>query len=79
MSFSKSSITYQTECISIETDGYVVIKIWDTKAGKHYKSEQSRKDAVHALLYSGISGNKGCTTQEPLLKKTADIENFQKI
>ena len=79
MSFSKSSTNYQTECISIETDGYVLIKTWDTKAGKHYKPEQSRKDALHALLYSGISGNKGCTTQEPLLKKTEEKENFQKI
>lgn len=79
MSFSKSITTYQTECISIKTNGYVVIKIWDAKGGKHYKPEQSRKDAVHALLFSGISGSKGCTTQEPLLKKSEDIENFQKI
>jgi hypothetical protein len=79
MSFNKSSTTYQTECVSIQTDGYTTIKIWDTKAGKSYKPEQSRKDAVHALLFSGISGSKGCTTQEPLLKKSEDIENFQKI
>lgn len=79
MSFSKSSNTYQTECLSIQTDGYAVMKIWDTKSGKNYKPEQSRKDAVHALLFSGISGSEDCTTQEPLLKKTEDIENFQKI
>lgn len=79
MSFSKSSTAYQTECISIKTVGYVSIKIWDTKAGKHYKPEQSRKDALHAILYSGISASKECTTQEPLLKKTEDIENFKKI
>jgi hypothetical protein len=68
MSFSKSSTAYQTDCVSIQTDGYIVIKIWDTKAGKSYKSEQSRKDAVHALLFSGISGS-----------KAEDFENFQKI
>ena len=79
MSFTRISTTYQTECVSIQTDGYTTIKIWDTKAGKSYKPEQSRKDAVHALLFSGISGSKGCTTQEPLLKKSEDIENFQKI
>ena len=79
MSYSKNSTTYQTECVSIQTDGYITIKIWDTKAGKTYKPEQSRKDAVHALLFSGISGSKGCTTQEPLLKKSEDIENFQKV
>jgi hypothetical protein len=79
MSFTRTSTTYQTECVSIQSDGYITIKIWNTKAGKSYKPEQSRKDAVHALLFSGISGSKGCTTQEPLLKKSDDIENFQKI
>ena len=49
MSFTRISTTYQTECVSIQTDGYTSIKIWDTKAGKSYKPEQSRKDAVHAL------------------------------
>jgi hypothetical protein len=79
MSFSKTSNTYQTECISIQNDGNIIIKIWDTKAGKYYKPEQSRIDAVHALLYSGVSGSQGCITQEPLLKKKEDIENFEKI
>ena len=79
MSFSKSSSAYQTECVRIQTDGHIVIKIWDTKAGNSYTLEQSRKDAVHALLFLGISGNNGCTTQEPLLKNAQDIANFQKF
>ena len=79
MSFSKSSNSYQTECVRIQTDGYIVIKIWDTKAGKSYTLEQSRKDAIRALLFLGISGNNGCTTQEPLLKNALEIANFQKF
>jgi hypothetical protein len=79
MSFSKSSTTYQTECVSIQTDGYITIKIWDTKSGKSYTLEQSKKDAIRALLFLGISGNNGCTTQEPILKNAQDIANFQKF
>lgn len=79
MSFSKSSTTYQTECVRIQSDGHIVIKIWDTKAGNSYTLEQSKKDAVHALLFLGISANNGCTTLEPLLKNSQDIANFQKF
>ncbi len=52
LSFIANNRTYQTECVSIETDGYVTIKIWDTKKGIKYKSEQARKDAIHSILFS---------------------------
>ena len=80
LSFAVSSRNYQTECVSIESDGYVTIKIWDTKKGAKYKSEQARKDAIHAILYSGISGGGGgCATQPPILNKSEEQENFKKI
>ena len=70
----KSNRNYQTECVTIETDGYVTIKIWDTKEGAKYNSEQARKDAVDAILFSGISGGKGCSTQYPISNKTEVLE-----
>ena len=79
MAFKESSNSYQTECISLETDGYVSFKIWDSKSGKSYKPEQARKDAVHAVLYAGIAGCNGCTTQTALLIKSEDIDKFKKI
>ena len=78
-SFSTSQRSYQTECVSLETDGYLTIKIWDTKKGKSYTQEQARKDGIHALLYAGIPGSNGCTTQKPLLSNEEDITKFQKI
>ncbi len=77
--FKESSNSYQTECISLETNGYISFKIWDTKLGKSYKPEQARKDAIYAVLYSGIAGNNGCSTQTALLVKSEDIEKFKKI
>jgi hypothetical protein len=78
-SFASNNLSYQTECVSIEMDGYITLKIWDTKKGVNYTSEQSRKDAIHAILYSGIAGIKGCTTQAPLLNKIEAQENFKNI
>jgi len=79
LSFNKSSTTYQTECVSLETDGYITFKIWDTKKGSNYKPEQARKDAVNAILYSGIAGSNGCTTFTPILNKTDEQEKFKNI
>jgi len=79
LAFNKSSNTYQTECVSIETNGYITIKIWDTKLGKSYKPEQARKDAIHAILFSGISGTEGCIAQNALLINSDAKERFKKI
>jgi hypothetical protein len=79
LSFASNNRNYQTECVTIETDGYVTIKIWDTKKGAKYKPEQARKDAIHAILFSGISGGAGCSTQPPILNKTEEQDNFKSI
>ena len=49
------------------------------KKGAKYKPEQARKDAIHAILFSGIFGGNGCTTQPPILNKTEEQENFKTI
>ncbi len=78
-SFVTNSRTYQTECISLESDGYIAIKVWDTQKGSKYKAEQARKDAIHAILFSGISGGNGCATQPPILNKSEEQNNFKNI
>jgi hypothetical protein len=78
-SFAPSNITYQTECVTLETDGYVTIKIWDTKKGSKYKPEQARQDALNALLHSGIAGSNGCVTQPPLLSGADEQHKFKSI
>lgn len=78
-SFYSNNNTYQTECVSLDTDGYYTIKIWDTKKGDNYRQEDARKDAIHAILYSGIAGANGCSTQQPMLNKIEDQDNFRSI
>jgi len=79
LAFVASNRNYQTECVSIDPGGYITLKIWDTKKGSRYKVEQARKDALHAILYSGITGGSGCTTQAPILKTSEDQKNFIRI
>jgi hypothetical protein len=79
LSFTPNNVSYQTECVSLENDGYITIKIWDAKKGNNYKPIQARKDAIHSILYSGISKANSCSTQLPILNKTEEQENFQTI
>lgn len=77
-SFAQKNRSYQTECVSIEIDGYITLKIWDTKKGAKYKSEQARKDAINAILFSGIAGANGCGQQPPILRNQEEQEKFKK-
>ena len=43
-----------------------------------FNIESACKDAIKAVLYSGYSST-NCPTQKPLLKESADIDNFKKI
>jgi len=76
---SKNNRGYQTECVTIETDGYATFKIWDTNIGAKYSQEEARKMQSMRFYFSGISGSKGCATQPPILNKTEDQENFKTI
>jgi hypothetical protein len=79
LSFATNSRTYQTECISLESDGYIAVKIWDTSKGAKYNTEQARKDAIHAILFSGISSGNGCSTQPPILNVSEEQNKFKNI
>lgn len=77
-SFTNRFVNYQIECISVE-DNYVTIKIWNPKKGKSYKIDQANKDALYAILYTGIAGSKNCLTQKALLTNSEEIDKFSKI
>lgn len=77
--YAQKQFAFQVECVSVENSGSVTIKIWNTKKGKRYSQQQARKNAVHAILYSGVPGNNGCVTQKPLLSTPKSIEEFKKI
>ncbi len=74
-----SQNTYKFECVSVGNDGFVTLKIWNTKKGGNYKFEHACKDAIKAVLYSGVPYNKGCITQKPILQNQEEQAKFHKI
>lgn len=79
LSIITGSRTYQSECVSLDTNGYITIRIWDPKKGSNYQIEQARKDSIHSLLLSGVAEFGGCSTQSPILASSEDRLNFEKI
>jgi hypothetical protein len=69
---------YSIECISIENEGFVKLKLLNYVKPTKFKIADASKDAIKAILYSGYSST-NCPTQKPLLKESADIDNFKKI
>lgn len=79
LSVAHSQSSYQYECINVNKDGYTKIKIWNPQKGRNYKFDQSRKDAIDAVLFYGIPSNNGCILQKPLLQKQEEQEKFKKL
>ena len=69
---------YQINCVSIENEGYVKLKITNLIKPLEYQIESASKDAIKAILYSGYTSTQ-CQTQKPILKQSAEIEKFKKI
>jgi len=74
-----SQNVYQYECVSVGDDGFVTIKIWNPQKGKNYKFDQAQKDAVHAILFSGIPSNNGCINQKPILQNLEEQKKFRNM
>ena len=70
---------FQTECLSLVSSGYIEITIWDGNKGDKYSQEEARKDAIYAILFSGVSGSNGCSTQPPILKTEDAKSKFENI
>lgn len=77
--YTKAEHNYKTQCVTVQNDGYITIKIWNTSCGRKYSDISARKDAIHAILYSGFSESNGCQTQHPILNSKEIIEKFKKI
>lgn len=79
ISFKNYSSKYQIECFSIDSYGYVTLKIWNPQKYSSYKLVDAQKDAIDAVLFSGFSGTNGCQAQPPLLNDSEERNKFNKI
>ena len=55
---------YEIECMGTGMDGTQLVKVWGFGTDPDQSAYQSRKNAVHAVLFKGINASKpGCMTR----------------
>ncbi len=60
---------YEIQCVNVSSDGSYVIKIFSYSKNKNVAIEQSKKNAIHGVIFRGIPQNDvGCVRQPPLAR-----------
>lgn len=57
---------YDIECAGNGVQGTYLVKVWSYSMSKKVAKEQSRKNAVHGVVFKGFAGTNGCVSQRPL-------------
>lgn len=60
---------YEIECVNVASDGTYIIKVFSYSKNKNVAVEQSKKNAVHGVIFRGIPQSEvGCVRQPPLAR-----------
>lgn len=74
--FTSKNDNYHVECYNLNSSEYIELKIWSDD--KKYNLVKAEKNAIHALLYSGVSEGVNCITQKPILNTDEKKNEFKK-
>ncbi len=69
---------YDIECAGTGSDGTYLVKVWSYSKKADVAAEQSLKNAVHGVLFKGITGQPGgCPSQRALIPNP-NVQNEQR-
>jgi len=59
---------YEIACAGTGVQGTYLVKVWTYSKKPSVAFEQSKKNAVHGIIFKGFAGNSiaGCTSQKPI-------------
>lgn len=59
---------YEIECVNQGTSGTYQVKVWSYSKKPKVAVEQTKKNAIHGVLFKGYPGNsRKCTEQRPIV------------
>lgn len=68
---------YEIQCMGTGMDGTQLVKVWGYGKKPNDAIEQAKKNAVHAIIFKGITtGEKGCM-KKPLVTTPGAEQQFQ--
>ncbi|MFZ4797703.1 MAG: hypothetical protein ACOYMA_09430 [Bacteroidia bacterium] len=68
---------YEVECMGGGTDGTQFIKVWGYGSNPDIAIEQAKKNAVHALIFKGITTGKPGCMQKPLATQVGAEQQYK--
>ncbi len=57
---------YEIECAATGVEGTYAVNVWSYSKSKKFDPVQAGKNAVHGVIFKGVSGRQGCPSQPPL-------------
>lgn len=67
---------YEVECMGTGMDGTQLIKVWGYGKRPEDAAYQAKKNAVHAVIFKGISGGQpGCMMRPLVTKPGAEVQH----
>ncbi|MFB9077940.1 hypothetical protein ACFFLS_04640 [Flavobacterium procerum] len=57
---------YEIEAVQTGTQGTYLIKVWSYSKKPEVATEQSKKNAIHGVIFKGFAGKSGVPGQSPL-------------
>lgn len=68
---------YEIECAAVGQDGTYAVNVWSYSKGKKFDPTQAGINAVHGVIFKGVSGRQGCPSQ-PALIRDASVRESKK-
>lgn len=70
---------YELECAGVGLEGTYLVKVWTYSANPTIALEQAKKNAVHGVIFKGVSGGaQGCMPQPPL-SNSSNLEQEKQV
>ncbi|MEE0972667.1 MAG: hypothetical protein U0L34_00845 [Paludibacteraceae bacterium] len=60
---------YELECVANASQGSYLVKVWTYSKKSNVAIEQSKKNAVHGIIFKGFTSKGGCVAQRPFVKQ----------
>ncbi|WP_245539697.1 hypothetical protein [Riemerella columbina] len=77
-STSQVSYEYEMVCMGVGSQGSNLVKVYSYASTMNEAIKQVKRDAVHGILFKGILGGNGCSSQPPIVS-SLELENNRKF
>jgi hypothetical protein len=69
---------YELECVGVGTQGSYLVKVWSYSKNAKVANEQSKKNAVHGIVFKGYAGSgQKCPSQRALTTQVGVEDQFE--